>query len=218
MNTKLSVFKIYIGNPLYQSNADGDTASFHQSRQPDLANSTNNNQLPELSASTLQQSSGNNQTKLCLKGFFTITDETLFRLTSLSSNYDALSVHICKVESILLLDASQAFYLADGMYHVVSRHPVKRMKSDSPLAGFSSTTLTCQDCIVRTGCSSTFFHQGDLALKPDLDFFKTHLLPLIAAIQLAPSLDYVFRQDPSASRQFHVYTVAEARPSVLNCV
>ena len=134
-------------------------------------------------------------------------------------NYDVPSVRNCKVESILLPDAPQAFYLADGMYHVVSRHPALRMKNDSHSAGFTISTHTCQACIVRPSCSSTLsFNQGDLVLPPDMDFCETHPLPLIASIQKTPSLDQVFKHVPSASSQFHVYSVAEARQSVLNSV
>ena len=104
------------------------------------------------------------------------------------------------------------------MYHAVSRHPALRMKNDSRSAGFTISTLTCQACIVRPSCSSTLsFNQGDLVLTPDMDFGETHPLPLIASIQLTPSLDQVFHV-PSASSQFHVSLVAEARQSVLNSV
>ena len=79
------------------------------------------------------------------------------------------------------------------MYHVVSRHPALRMKNDSRSAGFTISTLTCQACIVRLSCSSTHsFNQGYLVLTPDMDFFETHPLPLIASIQMTPSLDQVF--------------------------
>ena len=177
-----------------------------------LAISTDNTQFAELVASTLQQCSGNNRIKLCHKGFSTTTDETLLCLASLFYNYDVPSVRNCKVESILLPDAPQAFYLADGMYHVVSCHPALRMKNDSRSAGFSISTLTCQACIIRPSCSSTLsFNQGDLVLTPDMDFCETHPLPLIASIQLTPSLDQVFKHVPPASSQFHVYSVAEAR-------
>ena len=119
----------------------------------------------------------------------------------------------------MLPDAPQAFYLADGMYHVVSRHPALRMKNDSRSAGFTISTLTFQTCILRPSCSSTLsFNQGDLVLTPDKDFCETHPLPLKASIQLAPSLDQVFKHVPSASSQLHVYSVAEARQSVLNSV
>ena len=219
MNSKSSTFDIYLATPLYQPNADGDTASLYQFSDPFLAISTDNTQFAELGASTLQQCSGNNRIKLCRKGFSTTTDETLLCLASLFYNYDVPSVRNCKVESILLPDAPQAFYLADGMYHVVSRHPALRMKNDSRSARFSISTLTCQACIIQPSCSSTFsFNQGDLVLTPDRDFCETHPLPLIASTQLTPSLDQVFKHVPSASSPFHVYSVAEARQSVLNSV
>ena len=167
----------------------------------------------------MQQCSGNNRKKLCRKGFSTTTDETLLCLASLFYKYDVPSVRNCKVESILLPDAPQAFYLADGMYHVVSRHPALRVKNDSCSDGFIFSTLTCQACIVRPSCSSALsFNQGDLVLTPDMDFCETHLLPLIASIQLTPSLDQIFKHVPSASSQFHVYSVSEARQSVFNSV
>ena len=219
MNSKSSTFDIYLATPLYQPNADGDTASLYEFPNPFLAISTDNTQFPELGASTLEQCSGNNRIKLCRKGFPTTTDETLLCLASFFHNYDVPSVRKCTVESILLPDAPQAFYLADGMYHVVSRHPALRMKNDSRSAGFPISTLTCQACIVRPSCSSTLsFNQGDLVLTPDMDFCETHPLPLIASIQLTPSLDQVFKHVLPASSQFHVYSVAEARQSVLNSV
>ena len=171
-----------------------------------------------MGASTLQQCSGNNRIKLCRKGFSTTTNEILLCLASLFYNYDVPSVRNCKVESILLPDAPQAFYLADGMYLVVSRHRALRMKKDSRSPGFTISTLTCQACIVRPSCSSTLsFNQGDLVLTPDMDFCGTPL-PLIASIQLTPSLDQVFKHVQPASSQFHVFSVAEARQSLLSSV
>ena len=164
----------------------------------------------------MQQCSGNNRIKLCRKGFSTTTDETLLCLASLFYNYDVPSVRNCKVEFILLPDAAQAFYLSDGMCHVVSRHPALRKKNDSRSAGFAISTLTCQAYIIAPSCSSTLsFKQGDLVLTPDMDICETHSLPLIASIQLTPSLDQVFKHVPPASSQFHVYSVAEDRQSVL---
>ena len=105
------------------------------------------------------------------------------------------------------------------MYHVVSRHSALRMKIDSRSAGFTNSTLTCQACIVRPSCSSTLsFNQGDLVLTPDMDFCETQPLPLIASIQLTPSLDQIFKHVPPTSSQFHVCSIAKARQSVLNGV
>ena len=176
-----------------------------------LAISTDNTQFAELGAPTLQQNSGNNRIKLCRKGFSTTTEKTLLCFSFLFYNYDVASVCNCKVRSILLPDAPQASYLVDGMYHVVSRHPGLRMGNDSRSAGFTISTPTSQACIVRPSCSSTFsFNQGDLVLTPDMDFGENHPLPLIASIQLTPSLDEVFKHCPPASTQFRVYSVTEA--------
>ena len=119
MNSKSSFFDIYLATPLYQPNADGDTASSYQVPNPFFSYFYYNNQFAELGASTLQQCSGNNRIKLCRKGFPTTTDETLLFLASVFYNYDVPSVRNCKIESILLPDAPQAFFLADGMCHVV---------------------------------------------------------------------------------------------------
>ena len=51
-----------------------------------------------------------------------------------------------------------------------------------------------------------------------MDFCETPPLPLIASIKLTPSLEQVIEHVPSASSQFHVYSVTEARHSVLNSV
>ena len=199
MNSKSSTFDIYLATTLYQPNADSDIASLYQFPNPFLAFATDNTQFAELGACTLQQCSGNNRIKLCCKGFSTTTDDILICLASLTYNYDVPSVRNCKVDSILLPDAPQSFYLADGMYHVVSRHPALPIKNDSRSAGFTISTLTCQAFIVRPSCSSTLsFIQGDLVLTPDTDFCETHPLPLIASIQLTPSLDPVLKHVPPA--------------------
>ena len=109
MNSKSSTFDIYLASTLHQPNADGDTASLYQFPNPFLAISTDNTQFAELGASTLQQCSGNNRIKLCCKRFSTTKDETLLCLPSVFYNYDVPSVRNCKVESLLLPDAPQAF-------------------------------------------------------------------------------------------------------------
>ena len=109
MISKSSTFDIYPATPLYQPNADGDTASLYQFPNHFLAISTDNTQFAELGASNLQQCSGNNRIKLCCKDFSSTTDETLLCLASVFYNYDVPSVRNCKVESILLPDAPQAF-------------------------------------------------------------------------------------------------------------
>ena len=82
LNSKSSNFDIYHATPLYQPNADVDTASLYQYSKPFLPISNDNTQFVELGASTLQQYSGNYRIKLCRKGFSTSTDEILLRLAS----------------------------------------------------------------------------------------------------------------------------------------
>ena len=105
------------------------------------------------------------------------------------------------------------------MYHVVSCQPALRIKNNSRFAGFTLFTLTWQTCIIRLSCSNTLsVNQVDLVLTPDMDFGETDPLPLIVSIQLTPSVDHVFKHVPLASSHFHVYSVADARQSVLNIV
>ena len=82
MNSRSSTFAIYKAIPLYQPNGDNKTASIFTFSKPFLAVSTDNTRYAELDSSTLQQCSGNNRIKLCLKGFSTTTDETLLCLGS----------------------------------------------------------------------------------------------------------------------------------------
>ena len=64
------------------------------------------------------------------------------------------------------------FYLTDGMYHVVLRHPAHRMKNGSRSAGYTISTLICQASLVRPSCCSTLsFNQGDVVLTPDATDF-----------------------------------------------
>ena len=123
------------------------------------------------------------------------------------------------MESVLLHDAPRAFYLADGMYHIISRDPNIQMKNDSGAAGFSISSSSCQACLVRPSCSSKLsFNRGDLELVPDRDFCKNNPEPLLATIELTPSLDQIFKQIPNATHKFHTYSIAEARQSVLSTV
>ena len=92
MNSKSSNSHIYIATPLYQPIAVGETASLYQFPNLFKAISTDNTQLAELVASTLQRCSGNNRIKLCRKSFSTTTDETLLSLSfSLSLSLSCFS-------------------------------------------------------------------------------------------------------------------------------
>ena len=94
-------------------------------------------------------------------------------LRSLFYKYDIPSLRNCKGESVLLPGAPQAFFKADGMYHIISRDPNIQLRNDSGAAGFSISTLSCQACFVHPSCKSKLsFNQRDLELVPDIDFFK----------------------------------------------
>ena len=199
MNSKSSTFDVYHAIPLHQPKGDNKTASLYQLQKPFLAVSTGNSRFADLDGSTLQQCSGNNRIKLCRKGFSTTTDETLLCLSSLLYNYDIPRLRNCPVQSVLLPDAPQAFYLADGLYHIISRYPVLQVKNDSRLDGISLTTVLCQACIMRPSCTSTLslsLNQGDLKLSPDMDFCETRPEPLTATVALTPSLERVFKHVP----------------------
>ena len=170
-------FNVYRALPLYQPNDDGDTASLYHFPNPLLAISTDNSRFVELDAASLQQCSGKNRIKLCRQGFSTTTDETLLCLPSLYYIYDIPALRNCKVESVLLPDAPQAFCLADGLYHIISRDPHIQMKNDSG-SDFSISTLPCKTCLIHPSCSSTLsFNQGDLHLRPTSIFAKPNPNP-----------------------------------------
>ena len=219
MNSKSSTFDAYHAIPLYQPNGDNKTASLYQLQKPFLAVSTDNSRFAELDSSTLQQCSGNNRIKLCRKGFSTTTDETLLCLSSLLYNYDIPSLRNCPVHSVLLPDAPQAFYLADGMYHIISRDPILQVKNDSRTHGISVTKVMCQACLMRPSCTSTLsFNQGDLVLSPDMDFCESNPEPFVATVALTPSLEHVFKHVPQTSNVFNVYSLGEARQSIIDSV
>ena len=218
MNSK-KPFDVFQVTPLYQPNDDGASASIYHISNSLLAVSADNKRFADLDASSLQQFSVNNRIKHYRQGFSTTTDETLLCLPSLFYNYDIPSLRNCKVESVFLPDAPQAFYLAAGMYHIISRDPNIQMQNDCGAAGFSISSLSCQACLVRPSCSSKLiFNQGDLEFFSDMDFCKNNPEPLLATIELTPCLDQIFQQVPNATHKFHIYSIAEARQSVQSTV
>ena len=72
---------------------------------------------------------------------------------------------------------------------------------------------------MRPSCSSTLsINQGELVLTPDMDYCETHPDPFVATIALSPSLEQVFKHVPQANSLFNVYSLGEARQSVLESV
>ena len=187
MNSKSATYNVFQAEPLHQPNDDGKTASVYQFPKPYVAIATDNTNFAELSASTLQQCTGSNRIKLCCKGFSTTTDETLLCLTSLYFNQDIPALRNCPVSSVLLPEAPQAIYLANGVYHLISQHHTIDVNNDSRSNGLSLSTIDCQACVLRPSRESTLYiNQGDLVLSPDMDACKTTPEPYIATIKLAP--------------------------------
>ena len=201
-----------------QPNDHGKTASVYQFPKPYVAIATDNTNFAELAASTLQQCTGSNRIKLCRKGFSTTTDETLLCLTSLYFNQDTPALRNCPVTSVFLPKAPQAIYLANGVYHLISRHPTIDIKNESRSNGLSLSKIDCQACVLRPSCESTLYiKQGDLVLSPDMDACKT-TPEHIATIKLAPPLNQVFQNVPFDRLNFPSYSIGAARKSILESV
>ena len=143
MNSKSSTFDVYRAIPLHQPNEDGTTASVYRFSHEFGAIATDNSQYAEVSATTLSQCSGTNRINLCRKGFSTTTDETLLCLTSLFYEYSIPALRNCLLDSVLLPEAPQVSYLADGLYHVISRTARLPVKNDTDGLPVSISTLQC---------------------------------------------------------------------------
>ena len=206
MNSKSATYNVFQAEPLYQPNDDGNTASVYQFPKPYVAIATDNTIFADLTASTLQQCTGSNRIKLCRKGVSTTTDETLLYLRSLYFNQDIPALRNCPVSSVLLPEAPQAIYLANGVYQLLSRNPTVDIKNDSQTHGLSLSTIGCQACVLRPSCQSSFYiNQGDLVLSTDMDACKTTPEPYIATIKLAAPLNQVFQNVPFDRLNFPSY-------------
>ena len=123
MNSKSATYSVFQAEPVCQPNDDVKRASVYQFPKPYVAIATAITNFAELAASKLQQCTGNNRIKLCRKGFWTTTDETLLCLTSLNFNQDIPALRNCPVPSILLPEAPQEIYFANVVYHLILRNP-----------------------------------------------------------------------------------------------
>ena len=170
INSKCSTFNLYHATPLYQPNCDNKTASLFQLAKPFLAVANDDSRYAELDISTLQQCSSNNRIRLCREGFSTTADDTLLCLSFLMFDYAILALRNCPATSVLLPDASRAFYLAERLYHVISLESLLHMKNASDIHGVSVLMILCQVCTLRPRCHSTLtLNQGDLVLEPDME-------------------------------------------------
>ena len=110
-------------------------------------------------------------------------------------------------------------YLAEGLYHVISREPLLHLKNDSDLHGVSVSTISCQACILRPSCHSTLtLNQGHLVLEPVMDYCWTSPEPFSATIHLVPSPAKVFQHVPRSNHVFHAYSLGKVRHSILSGV
>ena len=125
----------------------------------------------------------------------------------------------CPVFSVLLPEAPQAIYLANAVYHLISRNPTIHIKNDSRTNGLSLSTIDCQACVLRPNYGSTIcIIQGDLFLSPDMGTCKTTPESYIATIKLAPPLNQVFQNIPFDRLNFPSHSIGAARKSILESV
>ena len=216
MNSKSSTFDVYRAISLHQPNEDRTTASVQHFFHEFVAIAPDNSQYAELSATIFSQCSGTNRTKLCRKGFSTTTDETLLCLTSLFYEYSLPALRNCLVESDLLPEAPQASYLAEGLYHVISRTARLQVKNDTDV---SISALHFQACLIQPSFSSTLtFNHGVLVLTPDMDFCETRPEPFVASVKFTPPLAAVFDTIPLASADLNVYSFGSAHTEIVSSV
>ena len=144
---------------------------------------------------------------------------TLLGLTSMFQNFSVPALRNCHVESVVLPDAPQAFCLADGLYHVISLNRYLPMMNDTHSHGTRMSTIDCQACAIRPGCSSKLtLNHGDLVLNPDMDYCETRPEPFVAKVQLTASLQKVFESLPPPCAEFSMFFHSEVRKYVLNSV
>ena len=219
MNSKSSTFDIYRAIPLHQQREDKIKASVYRFANAFVAMATDNSQYAELSGTTLSQCSGTNRIKLCREGFSTTTDETRLCLTALFYSHDIAALRNCVVESVLLPEAPQAAYLADGLNHVVLRIPAIQLKNDTTGLPVVITTLRYQACVIRPSCASTLtFNHGDIVFTTDMGFCQNRPEPYVASVQLTPSLEAVFSTLPSATADINFSSIGTARKEILSSV
>ena len=201
MNSKSATYNVFQAEPLYHTNNNGKTAAVHQFLKPYIAIATDNTNFAELAASTLQECTGSAASNcasncaakafrlLLMKRFFVSRRCILIKRYQHSEN--------CPVSSVLLPEAPQAIYLANGVYEFLSHNPTVDIKNNSQTHGLSLSSIDCQACVLRPSCQSTIYiNQGDFVLSPDMDAYRTTPEPYIATIKLAPALKQVFQNVP----------------------
>ena len=93
------------------------------------------------------------------------------------------------------------------------------MRNDIDSHGTRMSTIDCQPCVIRSGCSSKLrLNRGDLVLNRDMDYCETRPASFVARVQLTTSLHKVFESSPTPSAEFNRHSHSDVRKSVFTSV
>ena len=111
------------------------------------------------------------------------------------------------VDSVLLPEAPQASYLADGLHFIKFRFARLRVKNDTDSLPVSISTLRWQVCLMWPSSSPTLtFKHGNLVLTPAVDLCKTRFEPFVASVKLTSSLAAVVCTFTPPSADLNVFS------------
>ena len=219
MTSKSATFNLLRELPLYQPSEDGSIASLYQFRHDYLTIAIDKSPYAKLGVAMLQQCSDTNRIKLYRKGFSNTTDVTSLCLTFLFYIFTVPVPRKCHLVSVPLPNVPQAFYLADGLYHVISRRRHLPTMNDTDSHVTRMSTIDCQACVIRPCCWSILtVNHGDLVLNADMEYYETRPETFVARVQLTPSLQRFIESLPPPSSEFNMYSHSEAHKSVLTSV
>ena len=170
-----------------------------------------------LRATTGNHFSGVNHIKGCGKFFSTNTDEPLLCLTSPFYEYSIPALRNCLVDSDLFLEALQASFSADGLYHVRSCTARLQVRNDTDGLPVSISNIQCQARLFEPSClSGLTFNHGYLVLNPDMDLCETR--PFVPSVELTSSSAAVFTTLPYASADANACLFSEAHREIASSV
>ena len=140
----------------------------------------------------------------------------LLCVTSLYFSQHIRALRNCPVSSVFLPGAPQAIYLANGVYHLISRNPTRDFKNDCRTNGLSRSIIDYQACVLRPVCQNrNYINRGDLVLSPDLDACETTPKPYFAKIKMARPLNQRFQKVPFLDSIFQVTQSAQPGNHIL---
>ena len=93
------------------------------------------------------------------------------------------------------------------------------MMNETDFYGTRTSTIDCQACVIRSGCSSrlTLSH-GDLASNAETDNCETRPEPSVIRVQLSPLSQKVFASLPRPSAEINMYSRNHVHRCVLGSV